>query len=518
MILAGAHDAPASLTLDPSRPPAGTLAAWDLSRGIDGIDIEDVGPNHLNGALVNLPARAMTGSTWNGRVHRWTDAPRDYAAIHFHDDDLDDCGWDTDFTFEIPGGLRSGAYGMRLRCGALEDIVPFYVRAPLGRPGARIAYLASTFTHQVYTNHMRGNLDDALRGRMAAWGASPWNPDEYPQYGRSTYNMHGDRGGVCYASRLRPALNMRPRYLTFNDAKGSGLRHYVADTHLLDWMEAHGIAYDVVTDEDLDDLGVDILKPYAALVTGSHPEYHTERTLDAIQAYLGGGGRMAYLGGNGFYWRVARSPKLPGRLEIRRVGPAIRTWAAQPGEHHHAFDGALGGLWRHAGRPPQALAGVGFSSQGMFEGSYYRRRPAAADPRVAWILEGVEGERIGDFGLSGGGAAGFELDRADQLLGTPANAIVIASSEAHQPHFVPVPEDLLGIYATTSGEPAKDLIRADMTYFDTPNGGAVFSTGSITFCGSLSHNGYDNGVSRLLFNVLNRFGALDLKWPEGARP
>ena len=48
-------------------------------------------------------------------------------------------------------------------------------------------------------------------------------------------------------------------------------------------------------------------------------------------------------------------------------------------------------------------------------------------------------------------------------------------------------------------------VRADMVYFSTPNGGAVFSTGSISWCGSLSHNRYENNVSRLTGNVLTRF-------------
>ena len=39
-------------------------------------------------------------------------------------------------------------------------------------------------------------------------------------------------------------------------------------------------------------------------------------------------------------------------------------------------------------------------------------------------------------------------------------------------------------------------------------GGAVFAVGSITFCGSLSHHRYDNNVSRILRNVLDRFRAL----------
>ena len=39
-----------------------------------------------------------------------------------------------------------------------------------------------------------------------------------------------------------------------------------------------------------------------------------------------------------------------------------------------------------------------------------------------------------------------------------------------------------------------DLVRADLVFFETPAGGAVFSTGSIAWIGSLSHNGYDNNV------------------------
>jgi len=45
-------------------------------------------------------------------------------------------------------------------------------------------------------------------------------------------------------------------------------------------------------------------------------------------------------------------------------------------------------------------------------------------------------------------------------------------------------------------------------YFDTPSGGAVFSVGSITFCGSLWRNGgFEGPISRLLENVVLRFSA-----------
>jgi N,N-dimethylformamidase len=363
-----------------------------------------------------------------------------------------------------------------------------------------------TFTYTVYGNYSRGLTDEAYRARVAAWGARPWTTDDHPDYGLSTYNYHTDGSGICYASRLRPMITMRPGFLSYLDARGSGLRHFPADTHLLDWLEAMGHDFDVITDDDVHAEGVDLLQPYKVVLTTSHPEYHTRGTLDALSAYTAQGGRLMYLGGNGFYWRVALNPAWPGAVEIRRGEGGIRVWAAEPGEYYNSFDGQYGGLWRRNGRPPQQLAGVGFTSQGRFEGSYYRRQPAAHDPRVAWIFDGVEDDVLGDFGLSGGGAAGFELDRADSRLGTPAHALVLATSEGHNPeNFILVHEEQLGLFTTWPREPAAQLIRADMVYFETPNGGAVFSVGSITFCGSLAHNHYDNNIARLVNNVLRRF-------------
>ena len=63
------------------------------------MEIEDTGPTKLHGRLVNLPTRAMKGSAWTGAERDWKVAPHHYAAIHFHDDDLHDCGWADDFSF-----------------------------------------------------------------------------------------------------------------------------------------------------------------------------------------------------------------------------------------------------------------------------------------------------------------------------------------------------------------------------------------------------------------------------------
>jgi N,N-dimethylformamidase len=90
-------------------------------------------------------------------------------------------------------------------------------------------------------------------------------------------------------------------------------------------------------------------------------------------------------------------------------------------------------------------------------------------------------------------------------LGTPPNALILARSEGHHAHFVVVPEELRTHTMTVTGERPKALIRAEIVYFETVAGGAVFSTGSITFCGSLSNNNYVNNISRMLENVLTRF-------------
>jgi len=94
-------------------------------------------------------------------------------------------------------------------------------------------------------------------------------------------------------------------------------------------------------------------------------------------------------------------------------------------------------------------------------------------------------------------------------LGTPANAVVLASSEQHGDDFILVPEEMLTHLTTLPGTPADELVRADIVWFEVPGGGSVFAVGSITFCGSLPHNEFDNNVSRLLLNVVQHVLRMD---------
>ena len=481
------------------------IALWDFSIGIDTQHISDVGDHQLHGSLVNCPTRAMRGSNWTGQEMAWKHAPAEYGAIHFHDDDIYDCQWQTDFEFKIPDGFESAMYSMRIECQDAYEDIPFYVRPKTGKPQSKICVIIPTFTYTVYNNQARSIAGPEYDALVKERGTRPWTPDEIPDFGLSTYNVHSDGSGICLSSALRPSLTMRPKYMTIHRPyAGSGMRHLPADTHLLAWLEHFGYQYDVISDDDIHREGSRLLDPYRVVMTMSHPEYHTSNTLNAISQYTTNGGRLMYMGGNGFYWKVAISEDLPSMVEIRRAEGGIRTWAAEPGEYYNALDGGYGGMWLRNGRPPQQIAGVGFTGQGDFQGTYYRRNPNIPQ-QYQWVFDGIEDEILGNFGLNGGGAAGFELDRIDYGLGTPRNAVVLASSETYPDHFVLVPEEILSHQKTRTGDPVSELIRSDLIIFQTPNNGYVFSVGSITYCGSLPSNGFENNISKLTQNVIERF-------------
>ncbi|MDZ7709552.1 MAG: DUF6605 domain-containing protein [Roseovarius sp.] len=480
--------------------PDGVVAAWDLATAIPQSHVPALTGPALQ--LVNFPTRAMTGSAWDASEMCWRHKPGHYGAIHFHEDDIYDFGWQTDFTLTVPEDMPSGVYVMHIEGDGGSDAMPFYICPPKGTRRADLCVLIPTFTYVVYGNHARPDYDPAWQERMRDWGAYPHNPAEYPDYGLSTYNTHSDGAGICHASHRRPLFNFRPGFLTFGATGCSGLRHFPADSHLISWLHAKSISHDIITDHELHAEGAEVLAGYKAVTTTTHPEYHTAETLDALRDYRDAGGNLLYLGGNGFYWRIARHIENDSLLEIRRAEDGIRAWAAEPGEYYNAFDGTYGGLWRRSGRAPQALVGIGFAAQGEFLGGPYQRM--CHDPTFDWLFDGVQEHLFGGYGFSGNGAAGFELDHVDQRIGSPQDHVLLARSVGDNRTFMLVPEEQLTHLTNLTGGPEEDAKHADLIYFDLPGGGSVFSVGSITFCGSLPWNDFDNDVSRLLENYLRR--------------
>ena len=490
------------------QPPSqdGLLAYWDPTAGIDskgvGNTIYDTGPHGLDMEGVNRPVRLMTGYNWAG-ADNYHMAPHTYGGVHYHEDALTDCKWEATCSLKLPVDLKSGVYALRLRGGDAEDHIPFIVRP--NKPRAKIAFLMPTFTYLAYANEQLSYLAPIAQAIVAHTVVISEDSLEYyklDEFGLSTYDHFADGAGVPHSSWRRPIVSMRPRFrmpsMNFPWA-------LPADLSLIWWLDHAGYDYDVLTDHDLHAEGVDALSPYKVVLNGTHPEYYSVEMMDATEAYLGKGGRVMYLGGNGYYWVTSVFKDEPYCIEVRKLDTGSRAWQAEPGEGHLASTGERSGLWRSRGRAPQKIVGLGFTTEGMDESQAFERMPDSFHKRVSWILDGIgDEEPIGNFGLAAGGAAGVELDRYDLVLGTPPHTMLLASSWGHSDNYPLVSEEVTYAFPGRGGTQDAQ-VRGDMIYFTTPNNGAVFAAGSIAWSQALPCHGGENNVARVMRNVLDAF-------------
>ncbi|KAJ9642214.1 hypothetical protein H2204_002583 [Knufia peltigerae] len=487
-------------------------AKWDFSLNTPSDIVVHVSGNMpaAEGRLVNCPTRAVTGHDWDGMESDWTKANYGYGAIHFHDDDLDDAGMATDFSVKLPENLRSGVYAIEVEAtnGTARDTIPFFVRptATTNKAlGAKVAYIISTFTYLAYANehvYDRAHLKDRVGSKYKII------PDAHAEktvrrndLGLSCYDLHNDRSGVIYSTSKRPILNMRPDYVSWNFHRPRGLS---ADLLMVEFLERSGIPYDVVCDLDLHTFGHTCIRRYGTIITGSHPEYHTTESLGAYAAFIKAGGNVMYLGGNGFYWSCATTSENLHRVEIRRGGEGVRPFTCDGGDRIFSSNGQSGLLWRSRGLASNYLFGVGCCAMGPGPGVPYKRTDASKQASLAWMFDGItENELLGEFGF-GGGASGDEIDKCDVQNGSPRNTIVVASSTGHPDTFALFPEDIVFPFQNVLGTQTTE-VRSDVAYYETSNGGAVFSVGSINWFCSLAWDHFQNNIARLTDNVLREF-------------
>jgi N,N-dimethylformamidase len=455
-----------------------TVAWWDFSLEPGGQRVFDHSGNGLEGRLYNLPTRAVTGPNWTGRTLDYRAAPEQYDAIHFHSDDLGDHGWATDLETKVPMHMKSDVYSFHLQSGNDDEWVPFVVLPDSNSSEVPVLVILPTFTYLAYAN----------------------DTEVWPEYGLSLYDHHRDGSGVTISSARRPLPTLSPRYI----APTTGApRNFSLDLSILDWLRNEGIGFDVITDGELTQQGQTALNRYRIVITGSHPEYVSEAELEAFSQYISDGGRIMYLGGNGFYW-VASEVAGEDAIEVRRGQAGSRAWESLPGEVHHASTGEPGGLWRHRGRPPQKVLGVGFCGQGTSKAFPYRRTSSSYDPLWDWIFAGVESEVFGDAGAVLGGAAGDEVDCISRRLGTPNQTVVLATANIDDPAYELTIEEVWE-NGLDQGANRRGLVRSDLTITPYGSGGAVLAVGSMAWVGALPLENFDNPVARVTKNVLQRF-------------
>ena len=494
-------------------PPDAVIGRWDFAGMGATTRVPDVGPHHRDGWTVNLPALRMKGHAWSWRQLSGEQASN-RSAIHFHHDDVGDKNWAVSAAATLPEDLGPGAYAMQVDSGEVSIELPFFVRSGSDKPD--LAVLMPTFTYLAYGNLRPDPNPDsvAIEEAHAEVGMHPFdesNPfDSFlatrPDLGAAVYNLHADASGICYATRNRPIVSFASEYEWWGT---SGPRHFSTDVILLRWLRAEGRQFDVITDEDIDTYGADLLSSYSVVITGSHPEYVSSGWLSALEDWLEAGGRLMYLGGNGLYWVTATHPDMPGVIELRRGFAGSRDWTSEVGEEWLSFEDGVGGLWRHRGIAPQRLLGVGFTAMGWGTSAGYERCPDSFEDDVAFVFDGIgDDEIIGEFdsGLGGAlmGAAGDEIDRLDYELGTPSQARLLATSSGRHGQFQRAIEDLMQTN-NFFGSPRDPDVRADMVLIERENGGCVFSVGSMNWIPFLATQNGNSNVAKVTRNVLANF-------------
>ena len=121
--------------------------------------------------------RAATGHNWNGSVKSWKQNISHYGAIHFHEDDLIDCQWDTNLTIKTPHSTKSGYYIARIKAKGIQSDIPFFITEkfrPIKKSKKnKILFLAPTATYLSYSNtHVKFdslNTENLFSGRVKAF-------------------------------------------------------------------------------------------------------------------------------------------------------------------------------------------------------------------------------------------------------------------------------------------------------------------------------------------------------------
>jgi N,N-dimethylformamidase len=488
VLLPGRHtDAAAAAELaGASGPlPIEAIAGWDFARDISEWSVPGEGTDAVPLLLHQAPVRGVRGSLWSAGTD-YRVSPAEFGAIHFLEDSLEDCEWIAQSRWTVPADARSGFYALHVEATDTgdEDWIPFFVRPPVGTPGADLLVVASSATYFAYANSRfwwEDPIQEIAQDRLVELGREEQYLVTHPELGLSNYDRHLDDSPVVFSSRLRPNLFMRPGH--------SRSESYASDLYLIAWLERSGIAYDVVTDEDVHFDGGALLAPYRAIVSGSHPEYLSIDMFDATRTWVESGGRYLYLGGNGFTSCVTWRADRPWLMENRTTADMQNDAETTATESVHQLDGTLGRAMGDSGRSAGSLFGVDSVTMG-FDRSYpVLRSDVSYDPAFAGLFDGVASRLFGTRSLSGGGVIGQEWDNARFVSGSPGHH-VLASSIDHS--LIP---RLLGADADHHG----DIVA----YFH--GDGVVVSASAMAWVGALHIDDYDNDAERFVHNVVDTF-------------
>jgi hypothetical protein len=362
----------------------------------------------------------------------------------------------------VEAPARTGLYYLHASTASGAAFAFPWIVAP-ARPQAPIAVLASNINWNAYNNF--GGRSNYI------------NPAQFPPTptvnARQDLDRYTDPEHVFYDrddyaplsfDRPEPINHIDPKTKITDPIESRVAVHLApAEWRLLGWLEREGFAYDMYAETQLH-FGDLRLEDYKVLVLGPHPEYWSRQMYDRLKSWVfDGGGKLVYLGGNGL------------NCEVELIDRS--TMIVRNGDKREMQRRGLESRFHLRHESEANLLGVVYTDAGAMTGA-----PYAVVDESHWVFAGTglkNGQLFGERCLHmrcPGGASGHETDKISPS--SPKNVHLLAK----------------GTNVDNGG--------AEMVYYETASGGAVFSAGSINYVSSLP---VDDAVSRITANVVRRF-------------
>ncbi|HEV7369700.1 N,N-dimethylformamidase beta subunit family domain-containing protein [Arenibaculum sp.] len=459
-----------------------------------------------------------------GLAARWQDTPDQCSVLG--------CGWAASHAFRIPEDWPSGGYRVTLRAEG-RDGAPiachhlFIVRPVPGRRPGRILQVAATGSWTAYntwggSNHYQG-ITGPDRNQYA-----PTVSIERP-FCRGFVVLPQDAPRIPLEVPVPPATPPRYPHMEWAYANGyskkyasSGWASY--DGHFFRWAERAGYAVDLASQHELH-FRPEILDGYDCVVFIGHDEYWTWEMRDAIDEYVGRGGRAARFAAN-FMWQTRLEDegrrqvcyKYRARAEdpLYGTGRQSRTttsWEApevgRPGAATFGLNATRGLYVGWGGCAPRGVRGFpvyrpehwAFAGTGLYYGDLLGAESHVFGYEVDgvdYVIRGGLPEPTGEGGAPDGleilalGMSSLKEESAD----IPADDQFLSDADARF-----VAETLVGDQTPASVDKVKR--GAGMIATFRRGGGEVFHAGSCEWVAGLLRR--DPMVERVTANVLDRY-------------
>lgn len=355
------------------------------------------------------------------------------------------CDWQTSFSLKIPENWQSGLYAAQCSNSNGDTAHVVFIVNPQDAVRHNLALLANTNTWTAYN----------------AWGGNS-------KYGSPPAALLGI---------LRPNPGTTPLW-------DGQLNHLTcSELWVTRWLEDAGFGVDVYSDHDLHS-GIAELREYKAIILSTHPEYWTTQMLDHLEAYLAAGGTVIYLGGNGIFERCTFTGANDNQIMFLE--------GVEGGERDPAYFRNLNP--RRSERP---VLGVAFLFDNYFTDSapapfkIVSEHPFLSDAGLhPPMLIGQNGRNQS--------ASGWEMDASTPGGYADSDPTVVSAWKGNDRGLPPANIQVL---ARGTNIPAQSDHVSEMTYYETPTGGFVFSAGSLCFTGSLA---VDPALQAIVRNALNK--------------